>query len=223
MVPQLPDDILHMLCEELALQRSLDTLFNCATASRALAIPALTWLYRSHHKSPVRGGGDDEAISMATHELVVQRWSILWRSIIASALDATLFPYCRYITTLDLRDLAYLLENDKFKGKILKSFFRADLAKFHHTMEVPYRKSKRTVLNVNSIIDAVGEAVTEHTPMLEQISGQLLSHALVRWVPRLPRLHSLELWDGKALEDEILHASIRANCPHFDALSIYHW
>jgi hypothetical protein len=120
MVRQLPDDILHLLCEELALQRSFDTLFNCATAFRALAIPALTWLYRTHHKAPVRGGGDDEAISMATHELVVQKWSILWRSIIASALDRTLFPYCKYIHLLDLRDLVNLLDSDKFKGKIMK-------------------------------------------------------------------------------------------------------
>jgi hypothetical protein len=44
--PALPDDILHLLCEELANQEQFDTLFNCASASRALAIPALTHLYR---------------------------------------------------------------------------------------------------------------------------------------------------------------------------------
>lgn len=42
----LPDDILHLLCEELANQEQFDTLFNCACASRALAIPALTHLYK---------------------------------------------------------------------------------------------------------------------------------------------------------------------------------
>jgi hypothetical protein len=44
--PALPDDILHVLCEELANQDQFDTLFNCACASRALAVPALTYLYR---------------------------------------------------------------------------------------------------------------------------------------------------------------------------------
>jgi hypothetical protein len=44
--PALPDDILHVLCEELANQEQFDTLFNCACASRALAVPALTYLYR---------------------------------------------------------------------------------------------------------------------------------------------------------------------------------
>lgn len=44
--PALPDDILHVLCEELASQDQFDTLFNCACASRTLAVPALTHLYR---------------------------------------------------------------------------------------------------------------------------------------------------------------------------------
>jgi hypothetical protein len=44
--PALPDDILYLLCEELASQEQFDTLFNCACASRALAVPALTHLYK---------------------------------------------------------------------------------------------------------------------------------------------------------------------------------
>ena len=46
MAPALPDDILHLLCEQLADHEQFDTLFNCANASRALAVPALTHLYR---------------------------------------------------------------------------------------------------------------------------------------------------------------------------------
>lgn len=46
MAPALPDDILHLLCEELGAQDQFDALFNCACASRSLAIPALTNLYR---------------------------------------------------------------------------------------------------------------------------------------------------------------------------------
>lgn len=57
--------------------------------------------------------------------LLVQKWSIMWRSIIASSLGATAFPYCRYIRILDLRDLSYLLDDDKFdkfkQGDISKS------------------------------------------------------------------------------------------------------
>jgi hypothetical protein len=46
MAPTLPDDILHLLCEQLADQEQFDALFNCACASRSLAIPALSNLYR---------------------------------------------------------------------------------------------------------------------------------------------------------------------------------
>jgi hypothetical protein len=46
---------------------------------------------------------------------------------------------------------------------------------------------------------------------------------LVRWTPRLPRLQSLELFDGKPLEDELVHASISEHCPQFKSLMIFTW
>jgi len=52
--------------------------------------------------------------------LMLQRWSILWKSIIASSLGTTLFPYCRYIKSLDFRDLGNLLDDDQFGPKISK-------------------------------------------------------------------------------------------------------
>jgi hypothetical protein len=155
---------------------------------------------------------------------MAQKWSILWKSIVASSLEATLFPYCRYIKTLDLRDLKNLLEDDQFKGKVLSEFFSGPLAQFHRTTEVRLpsgRKFKR--LDFASIIDAVGEVVTKHTPMLDQISGELLSTSLIRWTPRLPRLETLEFYDGSPLEDDLLHASIHEHCPNFNSLSIYTW
>jgi hypothetical protein len=51
----------------------------------------------------------------------------------------------------------------------------------------------------------------------------VFSGALVRWTPRLPRLQTLELWDGKSLEDELVHASIYEHCPLFNSLMIYTW
>ncbi|KAF1947825.1 hypothetical protein EJ02DRAFT_300615, partial [Clathrospora elynae] len=223
--PALPDDILHLLCEELANQEQFDTLFNCACASRALAVPALTHLYRSHHQAPVRGGGDDlYGLPAATKLLTIQRWSILWRSIIASSLDATLFPYCRYIKSLDFRDLGYLLDDDQFRIKVSKQFFSGPLKQFEKLeLGTTIKGKKFTRLKTADIIDAIGEVVTQHTPTLEVISGELHPGALVRWTPRLPRLHSLELWDGKPLEDELVHASIYEHCPQFRSLMIYTW
>ncbi|KAF2280093.1 uncharacterized protein EI97DRAFT_390898 [Westerdykella ornata] len=214
----LPDDVLHLLCEELASQEQFDTLFNCACASRGFAVPALTHLYRSHHLAPVRGGGDDETILISTKQLLTQKWSILWKSIIASALEATLFPYCRYIRVLDLRDLRNLFEDDHFRANVSTEFFSGPMVRFHLTTGDTRRRAR---LDLAAIIDFVGEVVTQHTPMLETISGQLDSHALVRWAPRLPRLHSLELYDLSPLEDEGVDAAISQNCPHFNSLSIY--
>lgn len=51
----------------------------------------------------------------------------------------------------------------------------------------------------------------------------MFSGALVRWTPHLPRLQTLELWDGKPLEDELVHASIYEHCPQFNSLMIYTW
>jgi hypothetical protein len=189
--PALPDDVLHVLCEELANQEQFDTLFNCACSSRVLAVPALTHLYRyatidlvpkpapntdtccrSHHSAPVRGGGDDlYGLPLATKLLSIQRWSILWRSIIASALDATLFPYCRYIKNLDFRDLGNLLDEDQFRNKVykydahlilflrcltfaLRQFFSGPLKQFERTDTFTSIKGKKfTRLKNAEIID----------------------------------------------------------------------
>ncbi|KAF2133319.1 hypothetical protein P153DRAFT_381751 [Dothidotthia symphoricarpi CBS 119687] len=223
--PILPSDVLHVLCEELASQEQFDTLFNCACAGRDLAVPALTHLYRSHHDAPVRGGGEDShGLSIATKLLTIQRWSILWKSIVASSLGATLFPYCRYIRTLDFRDLGYLLDEEQFMSKVAKQFFTGPLKQFEKIETRTNIKGRKYVLlKIADIIDAIGEVVTQHTPTLETISGELLSDALMRWAPRLPRLQSLELWDGKPLEDELMHASMYEHCPQFKSLTIYKW
>lgn len=56
---------------------------------------------------------------MDQQQLVIQKWSILWRSIILSSLGKTLFPYCKYIKVLDLRDFNSMLDDDMFRGQIM--------------------------------------------------------------------------------------------------------
>lgn len=149
---------------------------------------------------------------------------ILWKSIIASALDATLFPYCRYIRALDLRDLENLLEDEQFSAKVSKEFFDGPLKQFKKSTTITRQNGRKFErLDVKSIVSSIGEVVTQHTPTLETITGQLTSTALVQWVPRVSRLQELELWDGSALEDELVAASIHKHCPNFNALMIFHW
>ncbi|KAF1978338.1 hypothetical protein BU23DRAFT_498272 [Bimuria novae-zelandiae CBS 107.79] len=225
MAPALPDDILHVLCEQLGDNEQFDALFNCACASRSLAVPALTNMYRVHHKSPIRGADQDEvAFKRSMRLLIVQKWSIMWKSIIASAVDATLFPYCRYIRALDFRDLENLLEDEQFTAKISDQFFDGPLKQFNKTNTITRPSGQKFErLDVKAIVNAIGEVVTQHTPMLETISGQLSSAALVHWAPRVSHLQELELWDGSALEDELVAASIHQNCPNFNSLMAFHW
>lgn len=146
-----------------------------------------------------RAGATNAGDKVAQQERVVRKWSQLWRSIILSSLNKTVFPYCRYIRALNFRDLGHLLEDPKFRGKIarylsnsrltknaavakcFRDFFKDDLATFHHEV------GKGGRLNVIVTIETIGEGltplldhlfksdevpvVTQQTPNLEDLSG----------------------------------------------------
>jgi len=66
---------------------------------------------------------ETEAVNPAANqELLVQKWSIMWRSIIQSALPTskTILPYFSYLRQLNLRDLDNLLYDGKFRGSVEK-------------------------------------------------------------------------------------------------------
>lgn len=153
----------------------------------------------------------------------MQKWSILWRTLILSALGKTLYPYCRHIRVLDLLDLGYLLEDDKFRGNISKQFFANDLSRFHFTI-APTTKARIVRLDRAKIIAAVGDEITQHAPLLETLSEpvllDVLSTALLTWAPRLPHLRSLKLFDGKAFADETFRNLLHAHCPNLEALTV---
>ena len=175
------------------------------------------------HESPIKSGSN-EGLSLSEQELTVQKWSIFWRTTILSALGKTMYPYCRHLRMLDLRDLGYLLEDDKFRGKISKHFFSDDLARFHFAVNTP---GKRQVarLDRNKIVFAIGDEITQHAPLLEALSEpsllDTLSTALLTWAPRLSHLRSLDLFDGKALAHETLRNLLHAHCPNLERLKIY--
>lgn len=117
--------------------------------------------------------------------------------------------------------MAFVSTTDCFNSH----FFSGPLSKYRMTEKVVtgVKKRKWTRLRTVSILDAVGDEVTKHTPMLETISGELVSSALIRWAPQLPRLKTLELFDGVPLEDELVHTTIHDHCPKLDSLSIFRW
>lgn len=78
--------------------------------------------------APVTNGGSDEDQISALestwqakerrHQDIVSKWAGLWRTMILASLGKTLFPYSRFIRTLDLQDLGELLQEAKFRNKL---------------------------------------------------------------------------------------------------------
>ena len=156
------------------------------------------------------------------------KWTILWRTIILSALGNTLYPYCRHLRELDLRDLGGLLERlqePKFK-RVAKHFWSGKLAAFHHVFKdtpVKYRVGRP---DTKKILFSVGDVLTQQAPLLEGLSepsnSDVLSSALPHWASRLSNLRELEFWDGKPLADETLRNLIHVHCRNLSELRFHH-
>lgn len=148
---------------------------------------------------------------------------------ILSSLNQTMYPYCRYIRALDLRDLKELLEDFDFQGDFSDRFFAGELSSFRKEVETsltplkPRGKKKKRPWRLNTIatLEAIGESITHHTPLLEELDGEVTSSALRRWTPRLPNLQQMTLWSGAALAGvgDLLHV----HCPNFRSLRFYLW
>ncbi|RDI88971.1 hypothetical protein Vi05172_g1007 [Venturia inaequalis] len=233
MKPRLPDDILHLLCEELVDQRDFGTLFNCCCVSKSLAVPALAGLYRGQDLSLIKARDSDLNASLAEQELIVQRWSIQWRSIILSALDKTLLPYCQYLRVLDLGDLEMLFEEVRFQpgGSIFSYFFSGHLARFNIPIatgalaKTRSGKPRPPRLNFSAIFEAIGDEIIPKAPNLQRIDGPrgLTGYAFVRWLPSLSKLQHLKVFDGNVLGNTQIPSLIRDNCPKLESLSIFMW
>ena len=181
-----------------------------------------------HDVAPVTNGGSDEVeisgqdrqnrslyeAKKQQEERIFAQWACLWRTMVLSSMGKTLYPYCRYIRTLNLNDLEELLKDSRFKPLSL-NFFAGELAQFNSQRKV----TRGRLLDEIATLNKVGEVVTQQTPMLEELSGHIASGALVRWIPRLPRLRNLNIWHGEALEGT--GKLIREHCPSFNTLTLW--
>lgn len=179
-------------------------------------------MFRICNDAPVKGGGN-EGLSLAEQGQNVQRWAVLWRTIILSALGKTLFPYCRNLRLLDLRDLSELLADDKFRGKTMKTFFEGDLEQYHFML--PRINNRPARLDVGKIVRAVGDIIIQQAPLLEGLweptTSDVLINALPDWAPRLAHLRRLVVWDGKAFASETTRNLLHAHCPNLESLGIF--
>ncbi|KAF2147834.1 hypothetical protein K461DRAFT_298445 [Myriangium duriaei CBS 260.36] len=236
---QLPVDVLHIVANELAEQQDFSSLYRCAISGSYFAkAGAIQNLYRICNYSPVVGGGSettsaDGPVAVGEQESIVQRWAILWRSIVLSSLGQgkTLFPYCHFLRVLDLRDLLFLLDDDKFRGKIPDYFFAGDLAHLRILVNQPATRKgwRKPRLDFKQIILAVADAITRQAIKLEVLTEpvapglDLLSAGLIQWSPRLSNLQFLQIGDGVALGDEAVQDLLIQSCPHLTKLEIYRW
>ncbi|KAL8723760.1 MAG: hypothetical protein Q9225_000055 [Loekoesia sp. 1 TL-2023] len=152
-------------------------------------------------------------------ENMISRWAQLWRMITLSATSKTLFRYARYIRTLNLGDLEELLGDSKFKGQVSDMFFEGELEACKVQIAGP--KNSQMRLDAGSTSNTLGDIITTSTPMLEELSGKIENDALLRWVPRLPRLRLLNLWNGGALVGA--GPLLRQHCHAFKTLSLWGW
>ncbi|KAL8861509.1 MAG: hypothetical protein Q9178_002033 [Gyalolechia marmorata] len=151
-------------------------------------------------------------------EVMTMRWAQLWRTIIMSALGKTLFPYTRYIRTLNLEDLEELLQDNKFKNQVSSMFFEGELA-LHKIQTTGPKKNQR--LDPGRTSNTLGDIITTSTPMLEELSGKIENDALLRWIPRTPRLRLLNPWYGGTLVGA--GPLLRRHCHAFKTLSFWGW
>lgn len=163
-------------------------------------------------------------------------WALQWKSIIQSSLGSTIYPYCLYIRTLDLRAFADLLEDPVFQSTF-DEFFAHNMSQFLSAQETPMKQKMRGAkkraykrLNIPDVLNSVGESVTKYISVsalenhsvttVEELTGHIRSDALLTWAGRLSNLRTLTLWDGSVL-DEKIGTAIATGCFHFDDLTFW--
>lgn len=239
----LPPEVWHTICEYLEENRDLGSLFSTALVSKLLAGAAVKSLYRIHSYSPVISEGNEFEIrpggqTHALQEQVISKWSLLWRSIMLSSLGKTMHPYCRYIKSLDLRNLTELFENGIFRDSVQDSFFTEEIAaaitstNSNHVKRFGKQSTRRQNLRFNADLsrEVFGESIIKHVHeqaqrdksvvSIEELSGKIPANFLLSWCGRLARLKTLTLYEGSSLSKDI-GRQIRENCPNFESLSIY--
>ncbi|KAI1378398.1 hypothetical protein F4677DRAFT_413130 [Hypoxylon crocopeplum] len=210
-----PQEIILMLCKELAARRDFDTLFQCSLVSTRVASIALEQLYSIHDlwwtNNSAKGKLD---------------WSRMWKSIILSSIGGTAYPYCIYVNVLSIGGLeACLIYIDRHKN-IRDFFFDGPMGRFllmqkgHQPTETPL-----PLLNSTAIANKCADAITVYikrqagnipsAQALEHLEGMhFYRHRLPTLAARLSTLVSLHVVDGTTLSIEAASAIFQF-CPKF--------
>ena len=250
MVASLPNDILHIICDQLWEQRDFDTLYRCTCSGKQLAAPALASIYRyggtrllrsvllvtshlltcsMHDVAPVTSARSDEIeatqgkLQQQNEIDILKKRTGMWRAIILSSMGKTLFPYSRFIRTLrlqDLEDLLDLLADPKLKALNVMLFTR-ELEGYEIKKRVRIQKRDNLIVDAIQTSNQLTEIITKETQMLEELSGNIFHSTLSKCLPHLPKLQHLTVYGGEALDST--GSLFHTHCPLFKSLKFYGW
>ena len=115
-----------------------------------------------------------------------------------------------------------LFQDKNFKDRVSTMFFSGELAQHKVETRSGFKKHpNRLLLDGVATLNALGEIITRKTTMLEELSGKILNDSLLQWASRLPRLKSLNLWDGGALVGA--GSKLHEYCHSFNTLKFWSW
>jgi len=183
-----------------------------------------------HEMAPITSARSDEIEEAAQgktqqqskNEILVKRVG-MWKAIVLSSIGKTLFPYSKYIRTLrlqDLEDLLDLLGDPKLKD-LSASIFKDELKNVEVKRRVKIQKKEYLVVDAIQTSNRLADLITKETPMLEELSGNIYHSTLSGCIRSLPKLQSLTLYEGEALE--ATGNLINSYCPLFRSLKFYGW
>jgi hypothetical protein len=111
------------------------------------------------------------------------------------------------------------------RGEASAAFFTGDLEGFQITTS--RRATRGSNLDIAKTIDAIGDILIRHAPLLEELSDPMgtsvISNPAVleAWGPQLGHLRSLELFDGAVFAQPAVQKILHVHCPQLRSLRIY--
>ncbi|KAI1338242.1 hypothetical protein F5Y15DRAFT_136456 [Xylariaceae sp. FL0016] len=223
----LPQDILLLLCQELATRRDFATLYQCALVGRRMASISVEQLYRIRD---VADAFPDDKLDTAC----------LWRSIVLSSIGATAYPYAAYVRALSLGQLEECLEDMRGDKDLRDYFFQGPMQPFQvlrDGFQVPKKQLRNTPrlppLDVSKTLCKCADSITTYirevaddngtAVALAHLEGYYIPHDILpKWITRLGTLTSLRLRDGSVLGLEAARAIVEC-CPNFCDLTCYYY
>ncbi|KAI8944992.1 hypothetical protein F4801DRAFT_157390 [Xylaria longipes] len=223
--PTLPQDIMLLICQELGARREFATLYRCSLLSRRVASIAVEQLYSILEVMDPFIDGKLRAAQ-------------LWKSIILSSREATLYPYCAYTRVLSLGSLVECLDDIRVDLPLHEFFFDTSMQHFLVLKEglllsfVRGTRPRPQPFDLPAIVSRCADSITQYIQALADINGTsvALTHleasvfprdTLPTWLRRLGALRSLQLQDGSVLGLEAASA-IAEFCPQFSELTCFH-